>query len=614
MRKNGIPLLMLTLVVFLAWGCSPTAVEENEIDPEAVDLIEGNALEPVTLVPTAEPLPTLEPTAVPGIEVDDEGGEEEEMENAPAVSEPLPTAPLIDEGLPKLPQPFVQQGDGGGVGAGGGLSGDSAESFSVAPDIGLVDFNPFITTTFSLATELPVEIPDADVLRSVAQPLSYASAAELAQKLRFPLPLYQEAVPIEAMDSLEMSDEGFWLGYPFYSFNETGILIIFGDSAYYQTSFGFNEPTFLEDEARLIARAEETIAGWGGFDFEYNLVVTAPGTVELRRLIDGVAIDNSELYLNFDANEALIYYSYDLLPDFAASSDYSLISAAAAWELITSGVVENRIQYQILNDFPIFEDIAVPPRGLSPFFTRTYQPGESARIYGFPLIYFPFQDDSAPVLFIDQYRVIGDDAQLMEIAMGDVELARMDGQLEADGRTLILSGWQPLSFQDEVAVDGVLTLAADGASGVLTTDSGEQYVLDQLPTDLTNEERVFVNGYLRGEQQDGVELIDWRLIESFIPFDGDLGIDGLDSEPGIAVDEPFSTSMPAFATSFGEVIIERVEPGYGFSYQFAADADPMLVAPDTIYQPVWNFYGVTDAGDEILLTVPAVDARYLDGQ
>lgn len=614
MRKNGIPFLMLTVVAFLAWGCSPTAVEENDIEQDEIELIEGNALEPVTLVPTAEPLPTLEPTALPAtVENITENSEDDGAEEGPAVGEPLPTPPPIDDGLPKLPQPSVTQGDGG-LGAGGGLSGSTAESLTVAPDIGLIDFNPFITTTFSLATELPVEIPDSAVLRSAAQPLSYASAAELAQKLGFPLPLYQEAVPIEAMDSLEMSEEGFWIGYPFYSFNETGILTIYGDSAYYQSSFGFSEPSYLEDEARLIARAQETIAGWGSFDFEYNLAVTAPGTVELRRLIDGVAIENSELYLNFDTNEALIYYSYNVLPAFTARSDYSLISAAAAWELITSGVVENRIQYQILNEFPIFEDIAVPPRGLSPFYTRTYQPGEPARIYGFPLIYFPFQDDGAPVLFMDQYRVIGDAAQLMEIAMGDINLARIDGQLEVDGRTLTLSSWQPLSFEDEVAVDGVLRLAVDGGSGVLTTDSGEQYLLDQLPVDLNNEERVFVNGYLSGEQRDGAELIDWRFIESFLRVEGDLGSEGVDSEPDIAIDEPFSTSMPAFANSFGEVIIERVEPGYGFSFQFAADADPMLIGPDTIYQPVWNFYGITDAGDEILLTVPAVDARYFEGE
>jgi hypothetical protein len=250
-----------------------------------------------------------------------------------------------------------------------------------------------------------------------------------------------------------------------------------------------------------------------------------------------------------------------------AVGQYDLIPAAEAWALVSDPAAQARISVQVT---PAVD-------GNPPVWGRRYKAGETVRITA-PLTIYA---GPTPYIRVNGLSIHGTTAQLTSLANAYqvLQQATMDtrtpiqiwGMVGPDGSTLELEGYA------EVRQPGmwVGVLRRDGETGILTTDDGLTLELPDLPDDLPDGLRVFVEG------ESANNRLEWTVIQQAV--EGGPG-------PGLSL----------------EVIIDQVELGY-------LAPDGLMLRQNGIndfalqsLQPVWRFSGFTAAGDAVSIYVQAV--------
>ncbi len=583
MFRKYVGIILILLTIFLA-ACSTVTPPAQEQPGETA------TQEPTPLPPTDEP-----PAPGDGSETTDPTGE----------------APVAD--LPLLP-PLPANPGGLGVGGGGAGAPTTAESADITLDSRMIvePFDIFSGTTFLLNTTLPADPLTAPVWRNPEIYPDLNQAYALAQKLGFTGPLYQDALPPEVRDQIETLGEGVYR-MPFYAFRGNEWLTITSGSAFYENR-GLTqdrEPVSLPLD-RLQPLVEAQIAAWGGLDFEYVIVDEGFNNVAVRRLLNGRPLDFTELYFHFNNQAELVYASVSTLNGLTPIGDYPLIPAAAAWDKILAGVLENNIWFSYIYD-PTMQVLPEPmPIGIgdSQFWERKYQPGDTTRIYGYPQIFLPVQDDSEPVVQVNQYLLNAPVDELRRLAAERPNQIVLEGVIGANGRSIDLIGWEPMGDNETpLFLEGVI--ARTDAGVVIQTTDGQTYLLPDAPAEVADGLEVFVFAW-RALEDSGAPypVLDWVNIDKKIDFD----VENLPAEamPEAPIDD-IRLAVPPVIT---QIAFDEVHLGYLYVAQWPRFEDgteyvpPAYDMPPVLLQPFWQFIGTTDSGERMQFNVPAVDPAY----
>ncbi|MEM7803041.1 MAG: hypothetical protein AAF633_27875, partial [Chloroflexota bacterium] len=163
--------LLGSIILIVMIGCSPTATEEPLSALEAEPQAAVDALEAVTVEPT------IVPTAVPVVE--EENFEEEIVEEIEAVEEvaeaevedEAATSELAVESEAVETEEVVVESASESTSAGIALEDQAL----------MIDFNPFLTTTFNLDVPLPTDALNLPVLTTDSSQSRASDASSLAQ-------------------------------------------------------------------------------------------------------------------------------------------------------------------------------------------------------------------------------------------------------------------------------------------------------------------------------------------------------------------------------------------------------------------------------------------------
>ncbi|MDJ0757332.1 MAG: hypothetical protein QNJ45_27615 [Ardenticatenaceae bacterium] len=617
-KKIALMLVLASLLIIAACSPADPAVPADS-EPDGSTVLQPADDQDEPAVDSEESEAPSEPAEEDGVseettdEVAEEPAEDENNDAAEESSEEEAEEPVASADLPALPPLPPSQGGGFG-GGGGGLATSESTSIPVEGgdfegDMGFEPFNPFENTTFVLNATLPADFSTATVWQQPAVYPSLDEAYALASELGFQAPLYQEALPPESRGQIEQLGEGVFR-MPFYAIRNDEWLTLMSGGAFYenrgmQDSFA-DEITLPFDQASSLA--EQQIAAWGGLNFEYTITDQGFGNVMVQRLINGQPLDYPELYFQFDNQGQLIFASYNVLSDVAPLGDYPLISPETAWEQIQGGVIENNVWVSYIFDpnMPVGEPAVMPvePDVEYQFWQRTYEPGDDVRYVGYPQIYLAVQDDSLPLMLVDQYQVVGPAEQFFDLVSNRPFQILIDGTITADGRTIEMRSWESAEDLEPLFLEG--TLIQEDMGMVLETFDGQTYMLLDVPEDVENGLEVYVFGWQATESElFSFPVLDWINIDKRIEFPEDEII--ALPEPGV-VDE--------YDPNIAEVQIEEVSLGYIYVAQWPQfeESDvyvqPEYDMPEVLLQPFWQFTGTNDKGERMTFSVPAVDSAY----
>jgi hypothetical protein len=564
----------------------------------------------------------------PGAEDDaqnDDAGEDQETEDVAdidddddsASSSELTLLPLMNAG-----QDTIGAGGGGREGAvapAPAQEGAVAEmSMIIAPDFG----QTFVDATFTLNATLPVEPATATVLQHTYDQIELAEAQRIAEKFGFAGPLYTERFDFEhhimiAEEPVRepSSEEGsvsvarppaeeeipFEPPTVYHAFDGKRHLSIFEDATVYVDRSILEE--FEAEVPNAMQIAEAFLQERGLLDFPYQLEEGfGSGEVHVRRLIDGVLLDDPEIYIRVSSAGEIIFANDRTSSGiFANLGNYPLMAAESAWQLILEDVVGNNISFNIMPDFESFDrPISRPDFERPQYWQRQIEPGSEAHLYSGAMVYQRADGEGPPRLELNELVLNGSDEELEAIAEQVGQMIHVWGQVGDDNATLNLAGWEPLPDPPHFSGEGHIQRTADQV--LFLSSTGETYILPGAPVDLPDGMRVNLFAWASREAGLAYPVLDWQNIDEW--FDYSV--------------EPISAPMPEPAVvednfvdpyQFSEIVIDEVKLAYMRVFDF--EGFDKQSRPPEFVQPAWEFSGVTDNGDRIVLRVQAVDAEYL---
>ena len=472
---------------------------------------------------------------------------------------------------------------------------DSADSSSIATDELIVDWvDPILNAELLLDVALPTEPADAAVW---SQPALYTDLANAQQTLRrfgFSGPLYQEYLDPDYRDQFEQIAEGVWR-IPFYAFRGEERLTISAGGIFYENLNVIDDYPTTISEAEIRPLAEAQITTWGELDFEYTLVNDGPGNIAVKRLINGNPVDYVEAYFHYNNSGELVYASYNILEQLDAQAAAPILTAEQAWQLLQQKEIDyDKVNYHFLynNNLPIpTEPGQYDESYLS--WIRTYQSGEAAEVYGYPLLFMPVQDDSLPYLQVGDYNIIAAPEDLFTIVSTDISQIKITGTVGEDGRDFTMSTWEAINDIYPLSFSGIVT--RDGNNGLLTTDEGTNYFIPDLPETFPATLDVYVYAWERDQGDAPYPILDWLNLDQRIERD-------VEEYPsfGVSPDEP--------EVAIESIAIHDIQLGYTYLPQWGNEdvvEQPDYDVPPTDLIPTWQFYGTTDSGEEIIFNVRA---------
>jgi hypothetical protein len=535
-----------------------------------------------------------------------ETGPEEVAVGAPDANSNMTPTPAIGA-LPTLPHISIEGGMGGGGGGAGGGIGTLVTSTTGDMPIDLMPLpytSIFSGTTFALNTTLPAEPTSANVLESPSTTLDLAQAQQLATRFGFTGPLYLQTYPVNETEPLPESTEPLPEPPPTYiAFDgPRQFSVYFGGASYYDSSItpDFNNPLPYEQALPI---AEAFLRDRGLLDFPYVTQHGYGSMVLFYRQIDGHTLNYPELTVEI-AHDGRVYTAgYQVMSNLHPLATYPLQTAAAAWQMLQTGAANNQIpfftypgQQGITPEQPVDD-------GTYQYWQRTRQPGEEAHFYNMPVVYLPADGNGPPHVFINNVQLQATDADLQAIAEQRNSNLHLWGQIGADGRTLTVAGWEPITELAYLQVNGTLERTADQ---LLIHASDQTYLLPNAPADLPNGLQVDVFAFATRDAGLPYPILEWDGVSKFVPLEPVVEGTVAPAEGGGFIDpiliEPFT---------YGQVTVNTVELAYFYMPVWQEQQANIYALPRVLLQPAWKFTGTADNGDTIEFFVPAVAPQYL---
>jgi len=263
--------------------------------------------------------------------------------------------------------------------------------------------------------------------------------------------------------------------------------------------------------------------------------------------------------------------------DLGSLGEYSIISAQEAWDLVEARVSDRRVWHSSLQ--------GGPTRSCPQSWAREYGAGQSVDVFGPLGILYPADQAGVPHITMNGLVLVAADLPALAetyhrftMATGDSETpAHIWGQVQDAGDHLILEleGWECV---DRGPYYWSGTVQRRDGLGLLVTEDGLTHVMPDLPQDLADGTRVYVQGSQWNER------LEWHHIQEYL------------------LDDP----VPLPPASVILASVERVELAYHASAAYGLSQE---LYPDYGYrsvQPVWRFSGHTDLGVAFEVYVQAV--------
>ena len=488
--------------------------------------------------------PTQTPITVPATP-GDETPATPTVEPAPILPEvainftplPIPTQP---PGLPSLAELF-------GPGYGGSGGGSLPAGIPLSLETALPESPGEVTAWYHLENT----------------PLTPAEASQIATQWGLEAQLYQPLWMTQVTpDQLERSYyaiagmQMLTMWNAELSFLDLSAAPVYGGHQYPQTGLPSQEQA-LEIASQYLAQC-----GWLGDDYQPDLSRYAYGTVSFYRWLDGLRLDYPAAQVTLNA-QGQVGSALVSRASYQALGSYAVISAQQAWEMLLAGEPGERIH---ITTYPAQD-------GNPQYWGRLYPAGETAHLYGQPMIVWPVAADGAPYLMLNNLVLAGDLSAMIEHLLSVQGYVHIWGQVqEVDGvRQLLVSGWEPF---DEFSgyFSGVVRRTADGDT--LELEDGTQLSLPGLPADVPADIPVFAQGGLVDD------TLEWFLLQVHPADEG---------------------SMPP-DLSQAEAVIDHVELVYASPGQSNPTPEQALDPAYRMLQPVWLFSGrvTTPQGVELI--------------
>lgn len=436
--------------------------------------------------------------------------------------------------------------------------------------VGVVVAHPFAHSTFTLHAELPATPDQTAVWRQIPQPAPSAEQArQLAHQFGFTGPLYSQNMHQEQSPT-------------YYAFDGRRTFIIDPLGAAYEADSSALTSYQAADLATALPVAEQFLQHYQLADFPYTLEQNSNGDVAVHRLIDGRRLNQAELVLAVNNQQEVAFASYYVLPNLEYLHDYPLISAQTAWEQLQSGVASNRIDYQLTYPYN-------PTATTDQSWQRTYNSGETAQLYGWPIAYQPLDQGAPPHVQLFPYVLQADPELLNQIATAVGQPIMVTGQIAADGRSLQVQTWQPAEQAEPLNLEGRIRYQDD--QPFLDSEEGISYPLAPLPAEIADGTPVFVFAW-QPEATEAEPLLLWQRIDYW--------------------DDGQQTTVEAEPDN-SQISITAVELAYYVTYLMSESSDQTasFTSPSLLVQPVWQFSGTAVSGHAVTIFVQAVDEAFI---
>lgn len=489
-----------------------------------------------------------------------------------------------------------------GMGLGGGVDAAYGRGGGGGGFGGYYGSLPFVDTEFILQAELPGTPTAANVWQTPGiVNLTVEEARALAQQFGFEGQLYFDyysvSTPMPTPDGAEgdiRSSDIYQAPTVYYAFNDTHMLSIYGSDVSYSTlstavSYGPLEMMPYEEALPLV---EAFLSERGLLNFEYIAQKNYWGQdVQIYRLVDGHRTMNPDFTVTVSTTGEITYLYYSRLNEMGTASEYPLISAAAAWELLQQGVDYSRVFYNL---YPPLDENGQPlpvesTMGYMPttYYQRQYQNGEAIELYPYLMAYLPAEGNGVPRIQGDQFRFLAADEVLQELVNYVGQQVHVTGTIVevAPGVVALqINTWEPTTEYPEYRYEaGVIERGEDGQF-LFKADVGLTWILHNVPAEVETGERVFVNGWLPpGAAQSDPQVFNWQTIEK---MQGGI--------PGV-----------------NEITITGVDLVYSLNYGGSILQDGVEVMVNYL-QPAWRFSGSTNQGEQIEIMVQAVDPSFIN--
>ena len=449
---------------------------------------------------------------------------------------------------------------------------------------------PFARVNFELNTTLPAGPQTIVVEQHNFRAMTEADARRIATQLGFTGPLYlQDAAYVD--DTVPPT---------YVAFDGSRRLTMQGSGVTYEDwaiALGYHNRLPFEQAAPL---AETFLGARGVLDFDYEVRPVPGGDIGVYHLRNGIRVEQPEMGVTVDTDGTIAFFSYPAAREIETLGNYPLRSAEAAWQLIKAGVIQNGIPYYLL---PGDEQMQPPDDVAAPRFWRApYEAGQIVHRYGFVTLYRPLDEGSALRLQIENdLRLSADEGTLQAIAEHSIDLLHIWGTVRAEDaiKVLDIAGWEVVPSAEMLSSHG--HIERNGEQVLLVTNSGETFILPNVPFDVMDGQAVTVNAWSQRDAGEAYPVLDWGIIDAIV------------AEPEATEAEPPPFTHEGQTPELGtEVIIGEVQLlYYPMVLSPTEPAEPSPYVIQIVLLPVWKFFGQTNNDQRVEFLVPAVTPEYL---
>ncbi len=543
-----------------------------------------NLLRPETETPGAAPTTGVEvsPEPVAQNETDDQGAHAGAPQHAgtpqPAGDDVAPAVPVgpVPTAVPVTVNPAEQAADFYGRGGGGGGA-------------------PLAGATVKLETTLPTDTV-GPVYRVAAGNLTLDDMRAFAEKLGLSGEIYLEWYPGAPTDAREISVNQ----YSFRLFDGQERLAMYGGSDLYYENLAYLNNLNLQaplpfEQSREVA--ERFVQEHGLLTLPYEVRAGWGYEVQFMALQEGRRVSNSPiLTVVITGNGEVSSLSYRPLTTDERVENANLISAEQAWAYMQEHLVDGWFQYTIYPSDPNY--YTPQPTGQKTHWERQFEAGQQVVLYSWLQVYRPTSGQGAPFILSDRnITLAGDGAVLEELAHAAGQSVRLEGQLagEPGHLTLNVTAWAPQAGPYDLYLNGT-TRGQDGQV-YLELPGGFRFLIANAPADLPLDTHVGIYSWgVRAENGDQCQAVmDWVSIDlTSTPY----------IEPAVMPPADPYSGIESITINQVQLALHYTYPGempYPATQAYSNDNTPHLL-------PTWVFSGVTNKGDRIEISIPAVAA------
>jgi hypothetical protein len=438
---------------------------------------------------------------------------------------------------------------------------------------------------FNMTASLSSEVSQAAAyLQRQPAPFNIQQAAQLAARLGLDQPQWYDNVAIQEPRQLVFADSATFDYVDHSVFNFPVGRYYYPPDSYPPADLAARNARAFLDSAGLL-NEPYTFTVRGEYVFFYRLLASQPSSHALAGTRSGGPGNGEQtVYESFalvtispDGRVGMAHFSQ---PGLDAVGVYPLISSEKAWQILSSA------QQNPADASRVYIRVRSTASGNPRIWTRTYQAGQQADIYGPLTILLPSEAAKPPYIRTATGLLVQGSAgslqslsqdyhTLVETSMDQAKAIHIWGAIKAEAgyQALELSGWDSQSFDD--LWQGTLERGSD--KSVLQLADGSIQPLAGQPVDAPNGQKVFVEGFLK----DG--RLEWTVIQDY-------------------VENPPAAQNVNQAVSINEVELAYLAPQ---TTQMAPNI-PDSIAMRTL-QPVWCFSGLAANGDLVQVFVQAVD-------